>query len=67
MAEGTKSVVQDRVQDESIAPFPAVFYPSLFPSIGQINAAITGLVIFLTVDETSRCQLTYRKFLKFRL
>ena len=40
---------------EYIAPSPAVSYPSFFPSVGQLNEAITGLVnpqFPITADET---------------
>ena len=42
---------------EFIAPSPAVSYPSFFPSFGQINEVITGLVnpqFSITADETSQ-------------
>ena len=41
-------------------PFPAVSYPSLFPSFGQINEAITGLVVFFSLlMRPHRCHLSF--------
>ena len=53
----------DVQRTDRTAPFPAVSYPSLCPSFGQINASSTGLVtIFLTADETSQMPVVVQEF-----
>jgi len=56
---------------EYIAPSPAVSYPSFCPSFSQLNEALIDLAnpqFFLSLlMKLHRCQLSLRKFQKFRL